>query len=127
MKFKRLIKKHSKTYQINHKTGGHWDGPNWVKGLKTNYEVDAAIFLVTAEEVQRYEGLGYTKQGIKIFVLTPVEAFNLDTQAEEIIELKKNDEITYLGNDYIFNSVNDRTTHADFSKWIAVRKQGDSL
>ncbi len=123
MKFERLIKKYSKKYTIKHKTDGHWDGPNWVEGSKVSYEVDAAIFPISAEEVQRYEGLGYTTQDIKAFISAPIEALNLQTDTVETITLKKDDEITYLGDKYVFDTVNDRTTHSDFVKWIAVREQ----
>ncbi|MTI62175.1 MAG: hypothetical protein FH762_19690 [Firmicutes bacterium] len=126
MKFERLIKKYSRTYTVKHKTEGHWDGPNWIEGSEVNYQIDAAIFPISAEQVQRYEGLGYTTQDIKVFITVPIEALNLETEEIEVIELKKDDEISYLDNKYVFDTVNDRTTHADFVKWIAVRKQDDS-
>ena len=127
MKFQRLIENHSKKYNITHKQEGHWDGPNWVEGEKVEYEITAAIFPLTAEEVDRYEGLGYTTQDIKIFIPAPggeVEAYNLKEEEYEHITLREDDEITYQGNDYVLDSLNDRTTHADFVKWIAVRAQG---
>ena len=123
MKFERLIKKRSKKYNIQHKKDGYWDGPNWIEGEKVPYEIDATIFPVTAKEVQRYEGLGYTTQDIKIFIVVPIKAYNLQTEQYETIELKEDDSIVYQGDNYIFDDNNDRTTNADFVKWIAVRDQ----
>lgn len=126
MKFANLIQKHSDTYKLLHKSEGNWDGPDYIEGEESEYEIEAAIFPVTDEEVEHYEGLGYTTKDIKIFVPVPVTAYNLETEEEEEIELQEDDEITYKGNQYVLDSVNDRTTHADFVKWIAVRKQDDN-
>lgn len=127
MKFQRLIEKYSSEYIVTHQSEGYMDGPNYVEGSNTQYQINAAIFPMTAEDVERYEGLGYTTQDIKIYIPAPIEALNLNTDSYETIELKEDDSIKYQNNDYILDRINDRTTHADFVKWIAVRDQeGDS-
>lgn len=88
------------------------DGPTWVEGDEVEYEISAAIFPINAEEVERYEGLGYTTKDIKVFIPAPVEA-----------ELTENDELEYMDNRYVLDGLQDRTTHSDFVKWMAVRKQ----
>lgn len=123
LEFERIIKKHSKTYNITHEEEGHFDGPNWVPGNKTDYQIEAAIFPLNAEGIQRYEGLGYTTKDIKIFIPELTQAYNVKDEIHEEINFRKNDEIEYSGDLYVLDSIQDRTTHSDFVKWIAVRKQ----
>lgn len=130
MKFERLISKYSKEYEVTHITEGELIDGVWHDGEKIKYQVNAAIFPVRAEEVKRYEGLGYTTKDIKIFIPSvdgEVDALNLKTEEYEMIEIEENDRIKYMGDIYVFDSVNNRTTHSDFIKWIAKRDQaGDS-
>lgn len=124
MKFKSLISKYSKEYKVTHITEGQLVKGEWEDGGKIDYEIEAAIFPISAKEVNRYEGLGYTTQDIKIFIPSidgEVDAFNLDTEENERVELSENDIINYMSNSYAFDSVNNRTTHSDFIKWIAKR------
>jgi len=123
MKFAGLINKHSQTYSLFVKDEGHWDGPTWVEGDEVEYEISAAIFPITAEEVERYEGLGYTTKDIKIFIPAPVTGYDTEEEETTEVDLAEDDELKYMGNRYVLDSLMDRTTHSDFVKWIAVRRQ----
>lgn len=120
---KHLINNYSHTYTITHKNEGYWDGPNWIEGQKVDYEIDAAIFNITAEEIEEYEGLNYTTQDIKILIPKPIIALNLNTQNKEQIEIKEDDSIQYLNDKYIFDDINDQSVHADYVRWVAVLDQ----
>ncbi len=122
MGFTSLIAEYSKNYTFYSKSEGEWDGPNWVEGEKVEYIINCAIFSLTSEDIQRYEGLSYTTKDIKIYVVPPIIGVAEDT--EEEVTLQENDKVEYQGDTYVLDNVEDRTEHSDFIEWIAVRDQG---
>ena len=119
MEFKSLIEEYSKNYTFYSKSEGEWDGPNWVEGEEVEYIINCAIFSLTSEDIQRYEGLSYTTKDIKIYIVPPI----MDVE-EETVVLKEDDTVEFQGNTYVLDNDDDRTEHSDFIEWIAVRNQG---
>ena len=119
MEFKSLIEKYSKNYTFYSKEEGELDGPNWNEGKPTEHVINCAIFPLTSQDVQRYEGLSYTTQDIKIYITPPITDVD-----EEEVTLNEGDKAEYKGNTYVLDNVDDRTEHSDFIEWIAVRSQG---
>ena len=119
MEFKSLIEEYSKNYTFYSKEEGELDGPNWNEGEPTEHIINCAIFPLTSKDVQRYEGLSYTTQDIKIYLISPIT----DVE-DEAVTLNEGDKVEYKGNTYVLDNVDDRTEHSDFIEWIAVRSQG---
>lgn len=117
MNFEGLIRKYSQTYTITTTEEGYFDGPTWVDGGEVVSNIECAIFPISAEEVENYEGLGYDTQDIQIFI--PVSEL-------ETTEINKADTIEYQGYTYIFDSVTKRDINSDFHKWFAKRKEVDT-
>lgn len=113
LKFEKLIKKYSSIYTFTIISEGYKDGPDWIEGEETDYDIKCAIFPFSTKDLVTYEGLGYTTKDIKIFI--PV------SEIPPTEKLEKNDSLIYQGAKYELDREMDRTTHSDFIKWFAKR------
>lgn len=106
MKFKRLIKRHGTEIKIidDNKT---IQGPRVKKGDPTNTNIQAAVFNLTAKEVEYYGGGNYTTQDIKLITTDKLEEGTI---------------IEYKNNQYEIDDEEDNTDYVDFYEYIAVKK-----
>lgn len=119
MKFARLIRKHSRPITILRDETGSFHGPRWVPGAFVKYEVSAAPFFLTPEDLRHYEGLNYTTQDLKLFVVEDLTATKKVTGKTVSFELQEGDLVLFRDKRYKIDTAKDSTVHADFYTYIA--------
>jgi len=125
LEFARLIERYAQTITLHHHGDGYWDGPEWVPGEVTEYEWVVAVLPITARDVQRYEGLGYTTQDIKIYAAAPLEMLDVEEDVTEEVAPEIGDEVVVGDRSYIIDSITDRTAHSDVVLFFCKHDQDD--
>lgn len=121
MGIKDLIHKYRKPVDLTREKEGNFDRQKYVEGQEVNYEIKVAVFNMTPEEVNQYEGGKYTTQDVVIYAPEEVRAKDKDTGDYSDITLKEDDVITWEGNDYKIDSDDPNLAHSDFCRYIATK------
>ena len=118
MRFSDLIEKYSKEVELIVEKEGHYEGPRWVDGETTKYTGRLAIFYMTPEDIEYYEGGNYTKQDIKAYAPEYLEVKNVDTQEKTTITLDTEDKIVFR-NDTFEIQEHQPKIHVDYHVYVA--------
>lgn len=119
MDFRDIINNYSNEYTLTRDEGGTLVDGKYVEGTAAEYLVNLAIFPLEAEEAQMYEGDKYTTEDIVIYAHSNIQAYDVDSEIDTTITIKKDDIITFDSSDYKIDKIKSYDVHGKFVRCVA--------
>lgn len=121
MNFDRLIAKHAQDIIVT-RTVITQDGPRSNKSTEEYIISECAVLKPNPDDIEYYDALQYVNSGIKIYEPKGITAIRQSDNAEIDFTLQMGDSIKYKNVDYEIAEMQDRTTNANVSIYVATKE-----
>jgi hypothetical protein len=120
--FKDLIIRNSRPVTFKRAGTATFNKSIKVPGTPIEFTGKAAVFPMTARELQKYEAGSYTAEDKTVFVPDPLKVKRQGQTEEETLILKDGDQVVYKNLTYTLKSLSDFSDVSDFLKFAGKKE-----